>query len=120
VTKLKSGDLGFQASRQNRRERRVRRELARILLLKGLLLSAECVLESHGLYRDTTNLKMNVYSPPSSTMGKIDKRKSNNYKALKESFVSNLSGGSVWEINEVSLVLPVSLVAIFHSSTLRC
>jgi hypothetical protein len=56
---------------------------------------------------------MNVYSPPSSVLDqipKLDKRKSNNYKALKESFVSNLSGGSIWEINEVSLVLPVSPV----------
>jgi len=30
----------------------------------------------------------------------INARKSNNYKQLKESFVSNLSGGSIWEINE--------------------
>lgn len=31
-----------------------------------------------------------------------------NYKQLKEAHVSNLTGGSVWEINEVTLVLPVS------------
>ena len=30
-----------------------------------------------------------------------------NYKQLKEAHVSNLSGGSIWEINEVTLVLPV-------------
>jgi hypothetical protein len=45
-------------------------------------------------------------------MPKLDKRKSNNYKALKESFVSNLSGGSIWEINEISLVVTVSLIVI--------
>ena len=58
---------------------------------------------------------MNVYSPPSSVMDqipKLDKRKSNNYKALKESFVSNHSGGSIWEINEVSLVLAVSPMSV--------
>ena len=37
------------------------------------------------------------------------KRKLHNYKQLKEAHVSNLSGGSIWEINEVTLVLPVSL-----------
>lgn len=35
-------------------------------------------------------------------------RKLHNYKQLKEAHVSNLSGGSIWEINEVTLVLPVS------------
>ena len=30
------------------------------------------------------------------------------YKALKEDFVSNLSGGSIWEINFVTAVAPVS------------
>lgn len=29
------------------------------------------------------------------------------YKARKEAFVSNLAGGSVWEINAVTLVAPV-------------
>lgn len=29
------------------------------------------------------------------------------YKARKEAFVSNLSGGDVWEINIVTLVVPV-------------
>lgn len=29
------------------------------------------------------------------------------YKARKEAFVSNLSGGSIWEINAVTLVAPV-------------
>ncbi|KAE9972245.1 hypothetical protein EG328_005116 [Venturia inaequalis] len=56
---------------------------------------------------------MNTYSPPSSVLDqlpKMDKRKSNNYKALKESFVSNLSGGPIWEINEVSLVLPAGVL----------
>lgn len=37
-----------------------------------------------------------------------DGRKIHNYKQLKEAHVSNLSGGSIWEINEVTLVLPVS------------
>ena len=36
-------------------------------------------------------------------------RKLHNYKQLKEAHVANLSGGSIWEINEVTLVLPVSL-----------
>ncbi|QDS70623.1 hypothetical protein FKW77_000627 [Venturia effusa] len=55
---------------------------------------------------------MNAYSPPPSVLDQLemDKRKSNNYKALKESFVSNLSGGSMWEINEVSLVLPAGVL----------
>lgn len=35
-------------------------------------------------------------------------RKLHNYKQLKEAHVSNLSGGNIWEINEVTLVLPVS------------
>lgn len=35
--------------------------------------------------------------------------KSNNYKLLKESFYSNLNGGSLWEINAIALTLPVSL-----------
>lgn len=68
---------------------------------------------SNPLHQNATRLIMNVYSPPSSVLGespKMDKRKSNNYKALKESFVSNLSGGSIWEINEVSFVLPVSIL----------
>jgi hypothetical protein len=34
--------------------------------------------------------------------------KIHNYKQLKEAHVSNLTGGSIWEINEVTLVLPVS------------
>jgi hypothetical protein len=33
--------------------------------------------------------------------------KSNNYKALRESFVANLNGGSIWEINSVTLTLSV-------------
>jgi len=34
-------------------------------------------------------------------------QKAQEYKALKEAFVSNLSGGTVWEINAVALVQPV-------------
>ena len=30
------------------------------------------------------------------------------YKSLKENFVSNLSGGDIWEINYVTAVAPVS------------
>jgi hypothetical protein len=33
--------------------------------------------------------------------------KSNNYKALKESFVANLNGGSIGEINAVTFALTV-------------
>ena len=33
-----------------------------------------------------------------------------NYKARKEAFVSDLAGGSIWEINAVTLVAPVSTV----------
>ncbi|KAF2839237.1 GPI-anchored wall transfer protein 1 [Patellaria atrata CBS 101060] len=33
-----------------------------------------------------------------------------NYKARKEAFVSNLNGGSVWEINEVTLVAPSAML----------
>jgi phosphatidylinositol glycan class W len=36
-------------------------------------------------------------------------RKSNNYKALKEAFVSNHNGGSIWEINAVTLTFSVGL-----------
>ncbi|OJJ45599.1 hypothetical protein ASPZODRAFT_133446 [Penicilliopsis zonata CBS 506.65] len=32
------------------------------------------------------------------------------YKVRKEAFVSNLSGGSIWEINAVTLVAPVSVL----------
>lgn len=32
-----------------------------------------------------------------------------NYKARKEAFVSDLAGGSIWEINAVTLVAPVSM-----------
>ncbi|RMJ26409.1 hypothetical protein PHISP_02737 [Aspergillus sp. HF37] len=32
------------------------------------------------------------------------------YKSRKEAFVSNLSGGSIWEINAVTLVAPVSVL----------
>lgn len=42
----------------------------------------------------------------------MDKRKSNNYKILKEDFVSNLSGGTIGEINVVTLILPVSSIII--------
>ena len=35
----------------------------------------------------------------------------NSYKALKEDFVSNLSGGSIGEINLVTSVAPVSLLS---------
>jgi hypothetical protein len=35
--------------------------------------------------------------------------KSNNYKILKESFYANLNGGSIWEINAITLTLPVSI-----------
>jgi phosphatidylinositol glycan class W len=31
------------------------------------------------------------------------------YKARKEAFVSNLTGGSIWEINQVTLVAPVRI-----------
>ena len=34
------------------------------------------------------------------------------YKALKEDFVSNLSGGDIWEINWVTAVAPVSLLPL--------
>lgn len=40
------------------------------------------------------------------------------YKTLKENFVSNLSGGTVSEINWVTAVAPVSLARsnnLFHS-----
>ena len=33
--------------------------------------------------------------------------RSHNYKLLKENFVANLNGGSIWEINAVTLTLPV-------------
>lgn len=29
------------------------------------------------------------------------------YKTLKEAFVSNLTGSTVWEVNKVTLVAPV-------------
>ncbi|KAL9596881.1 MAG: hypothetical protein Q9219_005507 [cf. Caloplaca sp. 3 TL-2023] len=32
------------------------------------------------------------------------------YKALKENFVSNLSGGSIWEINSVTAVAPAAIL----------
>ena len=35
----------------------------------------------------------------------------NTYKAQKEAFVSHLSGGSILEINLVTLVAPVSYMA---------
>lgn len=35
------------------------------------------------------------------------------YKARKEAFVSNLAGGTILEINAVSLVAPVSILALF-------
>ena len=41
------------------------------------------------------------------------------YKALKEDFVSNLSGGSVWDINLVTLVAPVSTTFVFDSNRFR-
>lgn len=40
------------------------------------------------------------------------------YKTLKENFVSNLSGGTVSEINSVTAVAPVSLLRrnnVFYS-----
>ena len=40
------------------------------------------------------------------------------YKQQKEAFVSNLNGGTLWEINNVTLVAPVCLVH-FHR-LLRC
>ncbi|KAF2430133.1 GPI-anchored wall transfer protein 1 [Tothia fuscella] len=40
----------------------------------------------------------------------MDKRKSNNYKALKEAFVSNHSGGTIGEINAVTLIMPASVL----------
>jgi hypothetical protein len=33
--------------------------------------------------------------------------RSHNYKLLKERFVANLNGGTIWEINTVTLTLPV-------------
>jgi len=51
----------------------------------------------------------------------MDPRKSNNYKALKaskEAFVSNLSGGTIWEINAVALVLPVSQLSAYKQKRL--
>jgi glucosaminylphosphatidylinositol acyltransferase len=41
------------------------------------------------------------------------------YKAKKEAFVSDLSGGTLLEINLVTLVAPVSLSSMHHAS-LRC
>ena len=38
----------------------------------------------------------------------MEAKKSTNYKALKEAFVSGHSGGSALEINIVTLVAPVS------------
>lgn len=35
------------------------------------------------------------------------------YKALKENFVSNLSGGDIWEINYVTAVAPVRITTSF-------
>jgi hypothetical protein len=37
----------------------------------------------------------------------MDVKKSNNYKALKEAFVSGHSGGTALEVNLVTLVAPV-------------
>lgn len=36
----------------------------------------------------------------------------NSYKSLKEDFVSNLTGGSIWEINYVTIAAPVSYTFI--------
>lgn len=43
----------------------------------------------------------------------------NGYKAQKEAFVSNLTGGSVWEINTVTLVAPVSSASLQVDRLLR-
>lgn len=40
------------------------------------------------------------------------------YKSLKENFVSNLSGGSIWEINYITAVAPVCLARITESTML--
>lgn len=40
-----------------------------------------------------------------------------NYKALKEAFVSNLNGGTIAEVNLVTLIAPVC--SITHSRTIR-
>lgn len=40
-----------------------------------------------------------------------------NYKARKEAFVSNLSGGSITEINLVTLVAPVWSLTLPHNPT---
>ncbi|KAF2401655.1 GPI-anchored wall transfer protein [Trichodelitschia bisporula] len=40
----------------------------------------------------------------------MERLKSNNYKALKEAFVSNLSGGPIWEIYAVTLVMPAAVL----------
>lgn len=40
------------------------------------------------------------------------------YKSLKESFVSNLSGGTILEINTVTAVAPVSADILFQDSSL--
>ena len=34
--------------------------------------------------------------------------RSEDYKKLREAFVSDLIGGSLWEINQVTLIAPVS------------
>ncbi len=39
------------------------------------------------------------------------------YKALKEDFVSNLTGGEIGEINYVTAVAPVSFPLCFGEST---
>lgn len=40
------------------------------------------------------------------------------YKSLKEDFVSGLVGGSIWEINYVTAVAPVSDLLLFQVSLL--
>ena len=37
------------------------------------------------------------------------------YKKLREAFVSDHYGGSIWEINQVTLVAPVSIARHLHT-----
>lgn len=40
------------------------------------------------------------------------------YKKLREAFVSDHYGGSVWEINQITLIAPVSFSMPLHGSIL--
>jgi hypothetical protein len=47
-------------------------------------------------------------APPAARVPPPPPVRSHNYKLLKENFVANLNGGSIWEINLVTLTLPVT------------